>query len=77
MICKPRQCIWCLGDTHKKYEARTFEYSRTNKMLDEADRHLQLYASDEVPCPHPICKEVEKVLANKIHFKSYLAQGQW
>ena len=75
MICKPTQCVWCLGDTRKTYEARKFEYSRANKMLDEADRHLRPYASDdEVPCPHPICQEADKVLSNKIHFKSHLAR---
>ena len=75
MVCRPRQCVWCLGDTRKTYEARIFQYSRVNKMLDEADKHLQPYTSDdEVPCPHPMCKAVEKVLANKIHFKSHLAR---
>ena len=75
MICKPRQCVWCLGDTRKPYQARTFEYSRINKLLDEADKHLRPYASDdEVPCPDPVCKVVEKVLANKVHFKSHLAR---
>ena len=24
MVCKPRQCVWCLGDSRKSYEARIF-----------------------------------------------------
>lgn len=75
MICKPKQCVWCLGDTRKTYEARTFEYSRVSKMLDASDKHLQQYGpEDQVPCPHPLCKAVDKVLLNETHFKSHLAQ---
>ena len=75
MVCKPRQYVWCLGDSRKSYEARIFQYSWANKVLDEVDKHLQPYASDdEVPYPHPVCKEVEKMFASKIHFKSHLAR---
>ena len=75
MVCKPRQCIWCLGDTRKTFKARVFEYSRVNKMLDEADRHLEKYTPDDkVPCPHPVCREIQRILSNKMHFMNHVAR---
>ena len=37
------------------YEARNFQYTRTNKMLDEIEKHLSRFGPhDAVVYPHPI-----------------------
>lgn len=70
LICKPKQCIFCLGNDRKSYEGRTFEYSRVNKALDEMDRHLKCFQpTDEVACPHPSCQAAGVVLSSKKVFK--------
>jgi hypothetical protein len=75
LICKPRQCLWCLDDERRTFRARSFEYTRVSKMLDEADRHLRSYRpNDQVPCPHPVCKAVEKILKGKMQFMNHAAK---
>lgn len=75
LVCKPTHCIFCLGDQDKSYEARTFEYSRRNKMMDEVERHLKTFASDDpIPCPHPKCKANRLVLPDVRVFKSHTAK---
>ncbi len=75
LVCKPTQCIFCLGDKRKSYEGRTFEYSRPNKMMDEVERHLKTFASDDpIPCPHPKCKASGLVLPHVRVFKSHTAK---
>jgi len=75
MECKPKQCIFCLGDERKLYEERIFEYSKVNKMLDEVGKHLKTFAPDDkVPCPHPRCKAAKLVLPNVMTFKNHTAK---
>ncbi len=75
MECKPKQCIFCLGDDRKLYEERSFEYSKVNKMLDEVGKHLETFAPDDkVPCPHPRCKAANLVLPNVMTFKNHTAK---
>ena len=31
LVCKPTQCIFCLGDERKSYEGRTFRYARPTR----------------------------------------------
>lgn len=37
LVCKPTQCISCLGDERKSQGGRIFEYARPNKMMDEVE----------------------------------------
>ena len=74
LVCKPRQCIFCLGNERKSYEGRTFEYARVNKMMDEVERHLEGFAlGDPIPCPHPTCKVAGLVLPEVMVFKYHIA----
>lgn len=41
LVCKPTQCISCLGNERKSYQGRTAEYARPNKMMNEVERHLK------------------------------------
>ena len=73
--CKPKQCIFCLGDERKPYEGRTFEYCRASGMMNEVEKHLKKFASDDkIPCPHPSCKTIELVLQSVMAFKSHTAK---
>ena len=71
--CKPRQCIFCLRDPRKTYEARNFQYTRTNKMLDEIEKHLSRFGPhDAVVCPHPIYQTTGLILPNIRTFKNHI-----
>ena len=73
LVCMPRQCIFCLGDPRKTYDARTFQYTRTNKMLDEVEKHLSRFGPhDPVACPHPICQTTGLILPNIKTFKNHV-----
>jgi len=75
MECKPKQCIFCLGDERKPYEERTFEYCRASKMMDEVGKHLKEFEpDDQVPCPHPRCEAARLVLSNVTSFKNHTAK---
>lgn len=74
LVCKPAQCIFCLGDERKSYEGRMFEYTRLNKMMDEVERHLKRTAPDDlVLCPHPTCRAAGLVLPGITNFKNHTA----
>ena len=74
LVCKPTQCIFCLGNERKSYQGRTAEYARPNKMMNEVERHLKRFASDDpVPCPHPQCTASELVLPRVAAFKNHTA----
>ena len=71
-VCLPTQCIFCLGNERKPDAERHFEYSTVNKMMNEVERHLSIYSSnDQVPCPHPKCRQEGLVLQNVEVFKSH------
>jgi hypothetical protein len=54
MECKPKQCIFRLGEGSKLYKDRIREYSTANKMMNEVEKRLKKFAPDDkVPCPHP------------------------
>ncbi len=73
--CKPKQCIFCLGDERKTYKERVFEYCRPNKMMNEVGKHLKNFAADDqVPCPHPRCKEAKLILPSVMAFKNHTAK---
>lgn len=75
VVCKPTQCIFCLGDERKLYQGRIAEYSRPNKMMNEAERHLTGFASESpIPCPHPRCKASGLVRPQAMAFKSHTAK---
>ena len=75
MECKPKQCIFCLGDERKPYEERIFEYCRASKMMDEVEKHLNDFEpDDQVPCPHPQCEAAKLVLSNVTTFKNHTAK---
>ncbi len=74
LVCKPTQCIFCLGDERKSYQGRTAQYARPNKMMNEVERHLKPFASDDpIPCPHPRCKASELVLPHVMALKNHTA----
>ncbi|KAL8997376.1 MAG: hypothetical protein Q9188_006340 [Gyalolechia gomerana] len=74
LVCKPTQCIFCLGNEHKSDQGRTFEYARPNKMMDEVERHLKRFApSDPIMCPHPTCRAAGLVLPGVTSFKNHTA----
>jgi len=75
MKCKPKQCIFCLGDDRKLYEERIFEYSKVNKMLNEVEKHLKTFAPDDkISCSHSRCKAANLVLSNVMTFKNHTAK---
>lgn len=72
LVCKPTQCIFCLGNERKSYLGRIFGYATPHKMMNEVGRHLESFAAeDEVPCPHPQCKAAELVLPSLMAFKNH------
>lgn len=74
MVCRPTQCLFCLGMDNLPYHHRVYEYARPNKMIIEVENHLKVYASeDPVACPHPQCKVAGLVLSSVMHFKSHTA----
>jgi Protein of unknown function (DUF3435) len=72
LMCTGTQCLFCLGDEHLSYSARTFSFCR----IDALRRHVQvahlryLAAEAAVPCPHPACHEI---LQDTQHFKNHAA----
>ena len=75
LVCKPTQCIFCLGNEHRPYEERVYEYAKPNKMMNEVEKHLANYSpEDQVSCPHPQCKEAALVLSNVMAFKAHTAK---
>lgn len=74
LVCRPTQCIFCLGNERKSYLGRMFEYVTPHKMMNEVDKHLKSFtAEDEVPCPHPTCKAAGLVLPSVMVFKNHTA----
>ena len=76
MICKSRQCLFCLGNNSKSIIGRLFEFARASKMMDHVENcHLKLIqASDPVVCPHPKCRETGEVLQSVKIFKNHAAK---
>ena len=73
-VCRPTQCLFCLGDERLPYQQRVFEYAKPNKMMNEVAKHLKKYApTDKVPCPHPHCRAAELVLPSVMAFKNHTA----
>lgn len=74
LVCKPTQCIFCLGNERKSHGGRTFEYARPNKMMDKAERHLKRFApGDPIMYPHPTCRAAGLVLPGVTSFKNHIA----
>ena len=75
LICKPTQCIFCLGNEGKSYLGRTFGYSTPYKMMKEVERHLKSFLpAAEVPYPHPQCKAAGLVLSSVVNIKNHAAK---
>ena len=75
LVCKPTQCIFCLGDERKSQGGRIFEYARPSKMMDEVERHLKRFAlNDPIMCPHPTCRATGLVLSGVTNFKNHTAK---
>jgi len=70
--CLPTQCLFCLGDESLPYLHRIYPFSKPNKMMNEAGKHLERFApKDQVPCPHPQCRAAGLVLPSVINFKNH------
>ena len=73
--CKPKQCIFYLSDERKPYEERTFKYCRASEMMNEIEKHLKKFASDDkISCSHSSCKIIELILQSVMTFKSHTAK---
>ena len=44
IVCRPTQCLFCLGDERLPYQHRVFEYAKPNKIINEVEKHLKKYA---------------------------------
>ena len=74
LICKKKQCIFCIRDEALTYHRRTFSYCRSSKMMDHVETHLKGIAKEErVPCMHPICKANGVAATNVMAFKNHTA----
>ncbi|KAA6415050.1 MAG: hypothetical protein FRX48_01801 [Lasallia pustulata] len=74
MVCRPTQCLFCLGDERLPYLHRVFEYAKPNRMMNEVGKHLERLApEDQVPCPHPQCKAAGLVLPTVMDLKNHTA----
>lgn len=74
LVCKPTQCIFCLGNECKPHQERIFEYAKPNKMMNEVEKHLTRFKDDDaIPCPHPTCKTAGLVLPGVMTFKNHTA----
>ena len=74
LVCKPTQCIFCLGNESKPYQERLYEYAKPNKMMNEVEKHLTKYApEDQILCPHPQCRAAGLVLPSVMSFKNHTA----
>lgn len=38
LVCKPTQCIFCLGNESKSYPAWMFQYAKPHKMMNEVEK---------------------------------------
>ena len=75
LVCKLTQCIFCLGNEHRPYAERVYEYAKPNKMMNEVKKHLANYSpKNQVPCPHPQCKAAVLVLSSVMAFKAHTAK---
>ena len=74
LVCRPTQCIFCIGDESKSYESRAFAFCNVNRMRDHVEReHLRPDASfQSVFCRHPICKSVSFELPHVQAFKNHV-----
>jgi len=73
-VCRPTQCLFCLGMENLPYHHRVYEYAKPHQMMNEVEKHLKSFApEDPVPCPHPYCKAAGLVLSSVMHFKNQTA----
>lgn len=76
IVCKARQCLFCIGDEALSLSQRTFCWSRPAKMMDHVEQvHLNLVGVEtEIICPHPSCRERKVTLNGVLHFKAHALQ---
>jgi len=73
-ICRSTQCLFCLSDERLSYLHRIYEYSKSNKMINEVRKHLERFApKNQVLYSHSQCKAAELILPNVMAFKNYIA----
>lgn len=75
LICRPTQCLFCLGDKSLPHHYRFYEYSRPYQMMNEVDNHLRsLDPAHPVSCPHPGYRREGIVLPSVMVFKNHVAR---
>lgn len=75
MVCRPTQCLFCLGNESLPFHHRVYEYAKPHQMMNEVGRHLKGFAPEvPVSCPHPQCKSAGLVHSSVIHFKNHTAK---
>lgn len=74
MVCQLTQCLFCLGDKRLLYLHWVYEYAKPNKIMNEIEKHLKKFASeDQVSCSHSQCKAVKLILLTVMAFKNHTA----
>jgi len=74
VVCRLTQCLFCLSDERLPYLHRIYEYFKSNKMMNEARKHLKRFApKNQVSCSHSQCKAAGLVLPSVMAFKNHIA----
>lgn len=75
LMCKSTQCIFCFGNKRKSYQKKTTEYARLNKIINEIERHLKNFVSnDSISCFHFRCTISNSVFSHVTTFKNHIVK---
>ena len=74
LVCGKTQCLFCIGDESRSYEARMGSYCRPAKMMDHVEsKHLkEKDPQAKIECCHPTCKSQGLVLKHLQDFKRHV-----
>ena len=74
LVCRSIQYLFWLNNERLSYLYRIFEYFKFNRIINEIDKHLKSFVSeDPVSCLHLQCKSAGLVLPSAMVFKNYTA----
>lgn len=71
--CDPMQCLFCVGDKRLAHEQRAKLWKPTHVLWRHVStQHLKnMGDTDQVECPHPLCRTRSVVLKHKMHLLSH------
>ena len=72
LVCKPTQCLFCLGNTSLPYEERIWKFSTKYSLQRHFDHYHCFKSGEPCPFPHPECARF--IPDNKMHFKNHAAR---